>query len=600
MTSFAKSVSRLVAVLLAVTMTACTGGGRNNAPNPTPTGTPHDGGAVSFAMKTPTWILPISAPGKTQGENGILQQALYRPLFQYKLGSSTPYSLDMRRSLAGVPRISPDGRTYTITLRGDTWSDGRPLSTRDVEFWWNLVRVNKAEWASYREGMFPDNVASFHVVDSRTFTITTRTKYSPAWYVDNQLSKITPLPQHVWDKASAGGAVSDLDRSAAGSKQVFAYLTEAAKSLSTYGTNPLWRTTSGPFTLKSYVPNGNVVLARNLKYSGQDRAHLDTVTFAPFTSDDSQFNVLRSGGVDYGYIPAASLSQRGYIQSKGYHVEPWTGWSISYVPFNFNNPRSGPIFAQKYIRQAMQHLVDEPNLSRIVWQGAATPTCGPVPKLHTSANDTKGCAYPFDPDRARALLESHGWRINPDGVSICQRPGTGPGQCGRGIAAGAGLSFTLVSQSGFAATSKMMEVLKSQFSEVGINLTIQEVPDSVAVTQACARNDPKCSWDMSFFGSQSSWYYSVYPSGERLFETGAPVNLGSYSDRRADELIEATTTSSDPRAMKEYDDYLSKDLPVLWMPNPVAQTSAWRASIVGISPQDPMLALYPQDWRLTS
>src|SRR5699024_6674808 len=95
---------------------------------------------------------------------------------------------------------------------------------------------------------------------------------------------------------------------------------------------------------------------------------------------------------------------------------------------------------------------------------------------------------------------------------------------------------------------------------------------------------------------QGSWYYPVYASGERLFATDAPVNLGSYSDETADELIKDTKFSSDPEALEKYNDYLAEDLPVLWMPNPVNRVSAFSSDITGISPQDPMLYMYPQDW----
>ena len=74
------------------------------------------------------------------------------------------------------------------------------------------------------------------------------------------------------------------------------------------------------------------------------------------------------------------------------------------------------------------------------------------------------------------------------------------------------------------------------------------------------------------------------------------MNLGSYSDETADELIKDTKFSSDPEALEKYNDYLSEDLPVLWMPNPVNRVSAFKSDITGISPQDPMLYMYPQDW----
>ena len=142
----------------------------------------------------------------------------------------------------------------------------------------------------------------------------------------------------------------------------------------------------------------------------------------------------------------------------------------------------------------------------------------------------------------------------------------------------------------------MFSEIKSQMSKVGIELTIKEVPDSVAVTPACKPSEATCSWDMSFFGSQGSWYYPAFASGERLFATGAPVNLGSYSNPEADALIEQTQFSGDDAALKAYNDLLAKDLPVLWTPNPVYQISAYRSGLQGVDPQDPMNNMYFQDW----
>jgi len=51
--------------------------------------------------------------------------------------------------------------------------------------------------------------------------------------------------------------------------------------------------------------------------------------------------------------------------------------------------------------------------------------------------------------------------------------------------------------------------------------------------------------------------------------------------------------------MDAYNTFLAEDLPVLWMPNPVAQISAWKSDITGIDPQEPTLEMYPQDWART-
>jgi peptide/nickel transport system substrate-binding protein len=578
------------AITLGVGLAACTGG----------SGSSNDGDGPSkdtatVAFRTPNWILPISAPGFTQGENATFTQAMYRSLYSYKLDGTAQYNIDPQRSMAEAPVVSDGGKTLTIRLKDNKWSDGTPITTKDIQFWYNLVTANKDKWASYRAGGFPDNIAGWSIKDDKTFSMTTTNVYNTAWFIDNQLNRITPLPQHVWDKDSATAAVSDLASKPEGAKKVFDFLTTAAKDPKTYDSNPLWKVNSGPWKLAKYVPNGEVTLAAQAGYTGTDKAKLATIVLRPFTGDDAEFNVLRAGQIDYGYVPAADLSQKDYLQSKGYTVSPWYGWSITYLQLNFNNPKTGVLFKQPYLRQAMQMLIDQPTISKVIWSDMATPTCGPVPPKPGTV-DATGCVYKFDPAAAKQTLASHGWKVTPDGQTICQTPGTGPTQCGDGVAAGQALTFTVTSQTGFTATTKMFAEIKSQMAKLGITLNIKEVPDSVAVTPACKPSQATCSWDMSFFGSQGSWYYPAFASGERLFATGAPVNLGSYSNPEADKLIDATQFSTDESTLTAYNDFLAKDLPVLWMPNPVYQISAYRSGLQGVEPQDPMNSSFFQDW----
>ena len=538
---------------------------------------------ATVALRTPNWILPISAPGFTQGENSIFGEALYRSLYQYRLDGTAQFNIDPQRSMAEPPVVSDGGKTLTITLKDNKWSDGTAVTTKDVQFWYDLVTNNKDKWASYRKGGFPDNIAKWTVQDDKTFSLTTTKVYNTAWFVDNQLNRITPMPQHAWDK---DGAASQ----PAGAKKVFDLLTTASKDPKSYDSNPLWKVNSGPWKLEKYVPNGEVTLAAQASYSGTDKPKLAKIVLRPFTGDDAEFNVLRAGQIDYGYVPAANVSQNDYLKSKGYTVAPWYGWSITYLQLNFNNPKSGVLFKQPYLRQAMQMLIDQPTISKVIWSDTAAPTCGPVPPK-PGTTDASGCVYKFDPAGAKQLLESHGWKVTPDGQTTCQTAA----QCGDGVAAGQALTFTVTSQTGFSATTRMFAEIKSQMAKLGITLNIKEVPDSVAVTPACKPAEASCSWDMSFFGSQGSWYYPAFASGERLFATGAPVNLGSYSNPEADKLIEATQFSGDASALTAYNDFLAKDLPVLWMPNPVYQVSAYKSGLQGVV-QDPMNGMYFQDW----
>ncbi|MDY5584711.1 MAG: peptide ABC transporter substrate-binding protein [Arcanobacterium sp.] len=580
----------VAAISAAFLLASCSGGTSNNSSD----GASGTGGDITIAQVTPTWIFPISAPGKTQGENGMMISMLYRSMFEYDLSAPADKFNISEASLAEIPTVSEDGKTFTIKMKDATWNDGKEITTRDVEFWWNLLTNNKESWSGYREGGFPDNVESMKFVDDKTIELTTKEVFNPGWYIDNQLSSMRPLPAHAWSKTEAG-EVADGDRDPATAKEIFAYLTKASEDLQSYATNDLWKTVSGAYTLDKFVPSGEVRFEPVKNWSGGEVKN-SGIVFRPFTSDDAQFNVLRSGGIDFGYIPAGSISQKEAIEKLGYTVEPWYGWSISYVPFNFANPKTGPIFKQKYVRQAMQMLIDQESISKVIWAGMAAPTCGPVPQAPGEGGSSEGCAYKFDPEAAKKLLADNGWKVNPGGVSVCENAGSGAGQCGEGVPAGAELSFKFISQSGFPATTKMTTEMNSRFSEAGIKLEIQEVPDSVAVSQKCVEGEA-CDWDLSWFGSQSSWYYPVYASGERLYATDAPVNLGQYSNTEADKLIDATKTSLDTSAMIAYNDYLAEDLPVLWMPNPVNRIAAFKSNIEGISPLSPMINIYPHLWE---
>jgi peptide/nickel transport system substrate-binding protein len=103
---------------------------------------------------------------------------------------------------------------------------------------------------------------------------------------------------------------------------------------------------------------------------------------------------------------------------------------------------------------------------------------------------------------------------------------------------------------------------------------------------------------MSFFGTQGSWYYPAYPSGEQIFATSAGVNLGSYSDSGADNLITQSTSSGSASAMQTYSADLANNLPVIWVPNPDYQVSAIKNKLQGVV-QNPLANMNPQQWYLS-
>ncbi|MEU9791523.1 peptide ABC transporter substrate-binding protein [Streptomyces sparsogenes] len=585
------------AVMSGALLTGCSGGGTSSSGG-------HKTDTINYALPanfTPNWILPVGTASHLNTNNSSISQSLWEPLIAYD-GSTGEVGWNKKNSLATAADFAKDSKSVTITLGNRHWSDGKPVTSRDVEFWFNLVKANKADWASYSPGKAPDNWTSLKIVDDTHFTITFDKAYNQQWMLANELSMIRPMPQHVWDKTSDSGSVSDLDRTKAGAKQVWKYLNNAAKNISGYASDPLWKVVSGPYTLKSFSTAGRVELTANAKYDGGGKANIKHVNLLPFTTTDAEANALRAGTVDYGYINATDLSQEESFKSRGYTIKPWAGWAITYMPYNFNNPAMGAVFKQLYARQAIQMSVDQTSLAKVVFNGTAVPTYGPIPQGQTSdfvSPEQKNNPYPFDTAKARKLLTSHGW-TERNGTMVCTDAGSGDDQCGSGVAKGTKFEMHVLSQSGSTVTDNMMSALQSSFSKTGIKFSIKTAPVNSVLSQTgqCKSADPGCKWQLSFFGTAGSWYFPAYPSGDSLFQTGGGSNFGSYSNPEVDKLITQTTTSDSTAAVQKYSAALAKDLPVIWLPEPDYQVSVVKNGLGGFA-QDSLANFHPAMWKWT-
>jgi len=347
-------------------------------------------GSGSPAKTTVTWAEPPGSPPNYIFPLASLkyfsvynlsqfQELMFRPLYWFGVGAEV--KLNESLSLAKPPVISADGRSVAITLKPYKWSDGTDVTTRDVEFWLNLQKANKSNWAGYSPGEWPDNLESVTLDSASQLTLKLTQSLGTYFLTYNELSQITPLPQHMWDKETTTGSVGDYDRSPEGALAVYKYLDGEANKLSTYATNPLWQVVDGPWKLSRFDGSGNLTMVPNTNYSGPSKPHLTEFIEKPFPKDSAELDQVKAGAsgggaVDYGYIPLASAtrSEVDSVKRLGYTVDPWYSWSITYFPLNFTNPTSGPIFSQPYFRQAMQDLVDQKTYISKAFNGYAVPT----------------------------------------------------------------------------------------------------------------------------------------------------------------------------------------------------------------------------------
>jgi peptide/nickel transport system substrate-binding protein len=627
----------------AVTLSACGSSTPSSSPNnssatsnygpttPVPAvGTKIQGGTAYFMegpAAPPTYIFPFISPQVCSTMNyGQMTYLMYRPLYWF--GNNNSPTFDENYSIGQAPVYSDGGKTVSVSLKNWKWSNGETVTSRDVEFWMNMMFAvaPKGDWCDYTPGYFPDNVASMSYPNSSTVVFHMKKAYNPTWFLYNELAQITPLPI-AWDRTSLSGPTPTAstpnlpDTTMAGAAKVYAFLDSQAKDVATYTSSPLWSVVDGPWKLQSFTSTGEATFVPNPSYSGSPKPTLSKYVEVPFTSDQAMLNEIKSGGpnaLTMAQLPDEYLPQLKSIEAEGYNATNFTSFGFAYFVLNLGNPTFGPAFQQLYMRQAIQHVVDQPGWTDKILGGYGVPTYGPVPLAppnNFADNFERSNPYKFSVSDAAKLLKSHGWANVASGrVAYCAKPGSGSDECGAGVPKGQQLKFNLLYQSGAVVTAEETADFKSQASEVGIDVELSTAPFASVVGKAincgphgtAAPNSGKCNWTALDWGA--GWVYApgYAPTGEAIFYTGAGADFSGFSSAKADQLIAATTTapaSETSKAFSAYQDYMAEQLPVVYMPtatgDPTSAAVVLTSKHLGGYTNNVYTNLTPETWYLT-
>ncbi|HVB53799.1 MAG TPA: ABC transporter substrate-binding protein [Candidatus Acidoferrales bacterium] len=577
----------------------------------------------------PSYISPIASDDYfSPSYRSQFSELMYRPLYWF--GDNGKPVLNPSLSLAAAPKYSNDNNTVTIDMKHWLWSDGQPITARDVIFFLNVVKASVSPgatnignpttpgpgWGAYVSGLFPENVASYSATGTYTVVMQLSQAYNPTWFTYNELSQITPIPQHAWDRTSAGSPIGNYDQTlpgtaATGALAVAQYINSESQHTSTYATNPMWRVVSGPFKIAQFTVHGYAKLVPNTRYSGPDQPHIKAFEEIPFTSSGAELKKLQGRDLTIGYLPPGNYAQLKLLEQKGYKANYWNIYSTNFMTYDFSNPQAGPLFQQLYIRRAIQSLVNQKLIIKDYYPGGiGSVNNGPVPTYpsNTVANpflstlEAGPAVYPYDPAKAVSLLKGHGWTVQKAGTSFCSKPGIGTGECGAGIKNGEKLQFTfLFSSAGTVFTDEMTTIVAAWKQQAGITAVVR-TPLLFGEVAADAHT-PGYKWEVDNWGA--GWFYwpEYLPTGEELWQAGGASNPGNYDSAEANALIQATTTAptaaAEITAIDKYENYLAEQLPVIWMPNAPQALTIYSSKLSGLVPQGIFDELYPEDYQLS-
>lgn len=389
-------------------------------------------------------------------------------------------------SLSIVFHLDPDAR----------WHDGRPVRASDVRFT-HAVYSDPATRSPHREMLA--RIDSVTVRDSVT---------AVAWYArrgPEQFFEITHQMQIIPEHLLKDIPRSDLETSEFARKPVG----------------------SGRFRFVRWAPAATIeIIADTANYRG--RPGLDRVIWSVAADPTAAATKLLAGEADY--FEALRREQIPELEKNpSLRMIRYPQLAYTFVGFNTRDP----LFRNRELRRALVMAVDRDQMVRSVFDSlahtatgpfirAASPAIPPIPQI------------PYDTARAKAVLDSLGWRdTNADGIRE------------RG---GRPLQFSLLVPGTSAFRIRLGVLLQEQLRRVGVDMKVEQL-DIATMT---ARQDARRF--QAIFGA---WVLDPSPSGIRQTFTSAGARPGGYnythySNPQFDALIDSGSTTMDPQRAPGY------------------------------------------------
>ncbi|WP_417723789.1 ABC transporter substrate-binding protein [Salipiger sp.] len=321
-------------------------------------------------------ILNLDYNYTTKREYIILAQLTDATLFDIDSATS-----EIRPSVAtGYTFV--DDTTLDVTLRDDvTFHDGSALTAEDVAYTYNWI--NGPESESNASGVVERWLDTAEVIDPTTVRFHLKSVYPLV--LRDMGARIMLRKAGTYD---AGGTV---DRDAMASHLI--------------GT--------GPYRVVSFEPGTELVLERYDGYFGTAPA-IRNIVVRNIPDIGTQQAELMSGGVDWLFkVPLDLAESLGQTPMAEHLSGPDLRVGFIVLDAAGMTDADGPL-TNVLVRRAINHALNTPEMAKYLIGGSAEA-------IHTACHPAQfGCdqdavAYPYDPDKARALLAEAGY---PDGFPL--------------------------------------------------------------------------------------------------------------------------------------------------------------------------------------
>jgi microcin C transport system substrate-binding protein len=318
--------------------------------------------------------------------SGIVSGMLFEPLVNLHSTEDRPVG-----ELAESWDISPDKKTYTFHLNpAARWSDGKPVTAADVQFYYDVIMNPKNLTSSTRVDL--SKLSRPEVVDDYTLRVTAA---EPHWKLFWIAGGLCAFPRQTWTNVDFNTV------------------------------NFEFPVVDGPYTLDEVKTNRSIRLKRRgdwwgrVKKYNQHKFNFDYIVFKAMEDRTKALEFLKTGGFDQYAIYTAKIwhldtffpqEQKNWVVRQTIHnYEP-----RSFQGFALNMRR--PLFQDVRVRQALAYLLNRQLMNEKLMFNEYFLLNSYFPDLYPNDVNPDIPVTQYDPDLARALLKDAGWQVGPDGI----------------------------------------------------------------------------------------------------------------------------------------------------------------------------------------
>jgi peptide/nickel transport system substrate-binding protein len=416
--------------------------------------------------------------------------------------------------LAKSWEISKDGLTYTFHLvENATFHDGKPVTSEDVEFSFNIVKKNH-----------PFGIAMFAAVDrvetpDRYTAVFKLNNHHPALFLALSPALMPVIPKHVYNEEEHG----PIRKNPANTKPIG----------------------SGPFKFVEWKPGEYWIFERYENYFRSGLPYLDRIICTKIRDPNATMISLQrgdfhlttfSGGIRLKDLSRLKKVEHLVITTKGYEaIGP-----INYLEFNL---RKEP-FSDIQVRRAIAYAIDRKFINEKLHHGLTEELTGPFHKASPYyTREVK--TYDIDLEKANKLLDEAGYPRKSGGMRF---------------------SATLDWYPGSYDNQQMLaEYLKSQLRKIGIDIQLRPPVDFGTWIKRISSWKYDLTMNAYFsYGDPVVGVHRIYLCDNIKHQIW--TNTEGWCNRKADEILKTAAVETDFEKRKtlyvEFQKIFNEDLPL--------------------------------------